>query len=219
VAVADRPLCVAVLEIRQLSTACVVADICAKAANVRIAGIESNAKGDMAIKLVGPMGDVEASLQAGRAAAESMHAFFAGTCLPSFPAEGHWLIHSQQVYNALIEAYDHLLPPAEAADNQVNQVADMGDSLALGMIETQGLVGMIEATDAMLKTANVELIGREKIGAAYVTVMVRGDVAAVRAAVEAGSSAVERLGQKLICAHVIPRPHADLVRLLPPAGR
>ena len=208
----------AVLEVRQLSTACVVADVCAKAANVRIAGIESNAKGDMAIKIVGHTADVQASLEAGRAAACSMHAFFAGTCLPRFPAEGHWLIHSQQVYNALLEAYDHLLPHRETADDTADQVSTMDSSLALGMIETQGLVGMIEATDAMLKAASVELIGREKIGAAYVTVMVRGDVAAVRAAVEAGQAAVNRLGQKLICAHVIPRPHADLVNLLPSKG-
>jgi len=91
----------------------------------------------------------------------------------------------------------------------------MEESFALGMIETQGLVGMLEATDAMLKAAAVELIGREKIGAAYVTVMVKGDVAAVRAAVEAGAHAVESLGQKLVCSHVIAKPHADMARLLP----
>ncbi len=209
-------LCVAVVEVRQLSTALVVADVCVKAAGVQIAGIESNAKGDMCIKLVGPTGDVEASLAAGRQVAESMHAFFAGALLARFPAEGRELIHSRQVYNPLIEAYDHLLPPESARQVELSQVSDMGESLALGMIETQGLVAMIEATDAMLKAAAVELIGKEKIGAAYVTVMVRGDVAAVRAAVDAGQAAVTRLGQKLICSHVIPRPHTDLARLLPP---
>ena len=86
---------------------------------------------------------------------------------------------------------------------------------AIGLIETQGLVGMLEAADAMLKAASVELIGMEKIGAAYVTVMVKGDVAAVKAAVEAGTQAVERVGGKLILAHVIPRPHGEVLSLLP----
>ncbi len=85
---------------------------------------------------------------------------------------------------------------------------------ALGIIETQGLTAILEATDSMLKAANVKLVGKEKIGAAYVTVIVRGDVAAVKAAVDAGSKAVGGLG-KLIAAHVIARPHEDLTALLP----
>ncbi len=85
---------------------------------------------------------------------------------------------------------------------------------ALGIVETQGLTALLEATDVMLKAANVTLVGKEKIGAAYVTVVVRGDVAAVSAAVEAGSKAVGNLG-KLIAAHVIPHPHDDLIALLP----
>ena len=86
---------------------------------------------------------------------------------------------------------------------------------AIGMIETQGLIGMLEASDVMLKAANVEVIGKEKIGGAYVTVMVKGDVAAVTAAVEAGGAAVEQVGGKLILSHVIPRPHDGLAKLLP----
>ena len=85
---------------------------------------------------------------------------------------------------------------------------------ALGMIETKGLVAMIEAADAMVKAANVQLIGYEKIGAGYVTAMVRGDVAAVRAATDAGASAARRVGE-LIAVHVIPRPHKDLEDVLP----
>lgn len=214
-----RPLTLAVLEVRQGSTAMVVADVCAKAANVQIVGIESNAKGDMAIKLVGPTGDVEASFAAGKLAAESMHAYFAGTVLPRFPSDAREFIYSKQSYNAIMEGYDHLLPCEIAVSPAPSQGADMVASFALGMIETQGLVGMLEATDAMLKAASVELIGKEKIGAAYVTVMVKGDVAAVRAAVEAGTRTVEQLGQKLICAHVIAKPHADMIRLLPQVDR
>jgi len=85
---------------------------------------------------------------------------------------------------------------------------------ALGMIETKGLVGSIEAADAMVKAARVELLGREQIGGGYVTVMVRGDVGAVKAATEAGAAAAQRVGE-LISVHVIPRPHADVERILP----
>src|SRR5271170_2390212 len=85
---------------------------------------------------------------------------------------------------------------------------------ALGMIETKGFVGMVEASDAMVKAAKVELVGFEKIGGGYVTAIVRGDVAAVKAATEAGQRAAERVGE-LVSVHVIPRPHANIDMVLP----
>lgn len=85
---------------------------------------------------------------------------------------------------------------------------------ALGMIETKGLVGLVEASDAMVKAANVQLVGWEKIGAGYVTAMVRGDVAAVKAATEVGAAAAAKVGE-LIAVHVIPRPHSSLEDILP----
>ena len=85
---------------------------------------------------------------------------------------------------------------------------------ALGMIETRGLTAAIEAADAMIKAAEVTLVGTEKIGSGLVSVMVRGDVGAVKAATEAGSAAAQRLGE-LIAVHVIPRPHADVEKMLP----
>src|SRR5882757_9996763 len=85
---------------------------------------------------------------------------------------------------------------------------------ALGMIETKGFVGMVEASDAMVKAARVELVGYEKIGGGYVTAIVRGDVAAVKAATEAGSKAAEKVGE-LVSVHVIPRPHVNLDLVLP----
>lgn len=85
---------------------------------------------------------------------------------------------------------------------------------ALGMIETRGLVAAIEAADAMVKAANVELIGSEKIGSGLVTVMVRGDVGAVKAATDAGAQAAKRVGE-VVSVHVIPRPHSDTETLLP----
>ncbi len=85
---------------------------------------------------------------------------------------------------------------------------------ALGLVETRGLIGAIEAADAMVKTALVTLVGTEQIGAGYVTVMVRGDVGAVKAATDAGAAAARRVGE-LVSVHVIPRPHADVERILP----
>ncbi len=86
-------------------------------------------------------------------------------------------------------------------------------SNALGMIETKGLVGAIEAADAMVKAANVELVGKETVGGGIVTVMVRGDVGAVKAATDAGATAADRVGE-LLSVHVIPRPHADIAGIL-----
>jgi ethanolamine utilization protein EutM len=86
--------------------------------------------------------------------------------------------------------------------------------IALGMIETRGLVGSIEAADAMVKAANVRLIGKEYIGGGYVTVMVRGDVGAVKAATDAGAAAARRVGD-LVSVHVIPRPHSEVEDILP----
>ncbi len=85
---------------------------------------------------------------------------------------------------------------------------------ALGMIETRGLVGAIEAADAMVKAAKVVLIGKEKIGGGFVTVMVRGDTGSVKAATDAGASAAQKVGE-LVSVHVIPRPHEDVEKILP----
>ncbi len=85
---------------------------------------------------------------------------------------------------------------------------------ALGLIETKGLVGSIEAADAMVKAAHVQLIGKEKVGGGFVCVMVRGDVGAVKAATDAGAAAAERVGE-LVSVHVIPRPHQEIEAILP----
>jgi ethanolamine utilization protein EutM len=86
--------------------------------------------------------------------------------------------------------------------------------IALGMVETRGLIGAVEAADAMVKAANVVLIGSEYVGGGFVTVMVRGDVGAVKAATDAGAAAAKRIGE-LVSVHVIPRPHQDLEMILP----
>ena len=87
-------------------------------------------------------------------------------------------------------------------------------SEALGMVETKGMIAAVEAADAMVKAANVKLIGKVQIGSAYVTVMVRGDVGAVKASTDAGAAAARRVGE-LISVHVIPRPHTEVEKILP----
>ena len=100
-------------------------------------------------------------------------------------------------------------PAATQSIKQENRIME-----ALGMVETRGLVAAIEAADAMVKAANVTLIGSEKIGSGLVSIMVRGDVGAVKSAVEAGGAAASRLGE-VVATHVIPRPHNDVEKLLP----
>ena len=95
---------------------------------------------------------------------------------------------------------------------------NMANTNALGMVETRGLVGAIEAADAMVKAANVQLVGKEQVGGGLVTVMVRGDVGAVNAATDAGAAAAEKVGE-LISVHVIPRPHAEVDHILPHADQ
>ncbi len=102
----------------------------------------------------------------------------------------------------------------EVKENSIVKEEKVMVQQALGMVETRGLVAAIEAADAMLKAANVVLVGTEKIGSGLVSVMVRGDVGAVKSAVEAGSSSASRLGE-LIATHVIPRPHDDVEKILP----
>ena len=104
-------------------------------------------------------------------------------------------------------------PAVEAAEEKKTEVRKMAQE-ALGMVETRGLTAAIEAADSMCKAANVALVGTEKIGSGLVTVMVRGDVGAVKSAVEAGGANASKLGE-LVATHVIPRPHNDVEKILP----
>lgn len=104
--------------------------------------------------------------------------------------------------------------PNSPSGAQQGGAKKMANTNALGMVETKGLVGAIEAADAMVKSANVQLVGKEQVGGGLVTVMVRGDVGAVQAATDAGAAAAEKVGE-LISVHVIPRPHAEVDAILP----
>lgn len=199
------------IEVPFLSVAAVVADAAAKAARVSILGFEATGNENILIRLDGDVADVDAALAT---ADETATRLGCSAILKSIarPAQAmNAMIHFPNANNPLYGGRDQFLPTdyPQPENNIMNNKQE-----ALGILETQGLTAILEATDAMLKSANVTLVGKEKIGAAYVTVIVRGDVAAVTAAIDAGSKAVGSLG-KLIAAHVIARPHDDLVALLP----
>jgi microcompartment protein CcmL/EutN len=198
-------LSLALLEVGNLTPALMVADRCAKAAGVHILGIESADSAAQCIKLIGSPQDVREAGEVGLALARLMGTSAELVVMPA-PLEATMkLAKAPPVFSPLLGVYDSRVPREHP----------MNGSDAIGLLETQGLVAALHATDEMLKGANVELVGKEKIGAAYVTIMVRGDVAAVKAAIDAGRATVERLGGKLILADVIARPHADLAALLP----
>lgn len=211
---------VGMVEVQGVAAALAVADAMAKAGSVRMAGIESNALGGMGIKVVGPTADVRMAVAAGEELARRMNAHVGHANWPRYSDEAGFLVDSEQEYSALLDANEHMLPdlrqPSDLTSARIaGKARENMVQEAIGLIETQGLVGLLEAADAMCKAASVRIIGKEKIGAAYVTLMVSGDVAAVKAAVEAGAAAVQSVGGKLILAHVIPRPHEELAKLLP----
>ncbi len=205
------PQALGLVEVAFLSIAALVTDHLLKAAEVQLIGLETTGNERIQIRIQGTVSDVAAALAAAEGRAGSLGATATAHALPRPAPELDALLHSPNAPNPLYGGRDQFLATdyPQAKDSSMN-----GNNDALGIIETQGLTAVLEATDAMLKAANVQLVGKEKIGAAYVAVMVRGDVAAVQAAVEAGSSAVGTLG-KLIAAHVIARPHDDLIALLP----
>jgi ethanolamine utilization protein EutM len=160
---------------------------------------------EQCLKLAGPAADVLEAARAGLAAAQQMGARAEMAVMPGPLAVTRELANRPPEYMALLEINDALVKREHAMNN----------GQALGLLETQGLVAALHATDEMLKASAVELVGKEKIGAAYVTIIVRGDVAAVQAAIAAGRQTVERLQGKLIMADVITRPHPELAALLP----
>ena len=195
----------ALLEIANLTPALLVADRCSKAAGVRIVGIENTMGAQQCLKLAGSADDV---LEAGRQGVALARAMGSRAELAVLPGP-------TETVQDLAEQAPAFVPLLGINDGLVKREDSMQNSNALGLLETQGLVAALHATDEMLKAAAVELVGKEKIGSAYVTIIIRGDVAAVQAAIAAGQQTVQRLQGKLIMADVITRPHPELAALLP----
>lgn len=198
-------------EIPFLSIAAMVADRIVKGADVRLLGIETTGNQNVLLKMQGDVASVGAALAIAEQRSLELGSQATVSCLARPECALEPLLSYPNTKNPLYGGRDQLLPTDFPKPKDQIMKAN---PQALGILETQGLAAVLEATDAMLKSANVTLVGKEKIGAAYVTVVVKGDVAAVTAAVDAGSRAVGNLG-KLIAAHVIARPHDDLLALLP----
>ena len=200
------------VETRQLSITAMVADALAKAARVRLLGLEPAGTEEILIRIAGDSpADVRAALEAAEAEARRLGGEATTTLLARPDERIPTLNQGPLVINGLYGGREELRP----TDYEPNRLQAMPKNQnALGILETQGLTAILEATDAMLKAADVRLVGKEKIGAAYVTIVIEGDVAAVKAAIEAGAAAVGSLGT-LIAAHVIARPHDDLLALMP----
>lgn len=194
-----------------LSLTAMLAHEAATAADVQILGFESTGNENLLIRLSGNLSQVRAALEAAEKLAPLLGASIVTGIIPR-PANGFDpMIHFPNVHNPLYGGRDQLLPTEHPTD----PVTLMNTKpQAIGILETQGLTAILEATDAMLKAADVKLVGKEKIGAAFVTVIISGDIAAVSAAIAAGKQAVGNLG-KVIAAHVIARPHDELIALLP----
>ena len=195
----------ALLEISNLSPSLIVVDRCVKTANVRVVSIESTDGQAQCIKLLGSPSDVREAAEQGVALAKQMGATAFWSVIPNPLEEIAKLIKNKPAFSPTFGDYDTRVPK----ENSMNPIE------SIGLLETQGLVAALHATDDILKSASVKLVGKEKIGSAYVTIMIKGDVAAVQSAIATGKATVERLGGKLILADVIARPHPDLAALLP----
>jgi len=205
-----------ILETTGFTPAIVALDAMDKAARIRVWQAELNDYYGFVIKILGPTAAVRAAIEAGYAVAQTMGGQPVCAIMPR-PADAALpALESPSEFNPLIQQ-DLVIqphkPPAKSGKSKESAVAD-SSHFALGLIETQGFTAVFEAIDTACKAANVEVVCKEKLGGGYVTVVIRGDVAAVKSAVEAGQAKVEGLG-KLIAAHVIPRPSSAVLNLLP----
>ncbi len=196
----------------------VALDVMHKTAEVQLYQAELNDFLGVVLKMTGEIEAVQVAIQAGHAMAEKMGGKPVSQVL-NRPDEGAWkAINSAVEYNPLIQQNVVINPQRDNISSEQHKETTVSDSasFALGFIETQGFTAVFEAIDNACKAANVEVLGKEKLGGGYVTVIIKGDVAAVKAAIDAGQSKVEGLG-KLIAAHVIARPSASVLALLPKA--
>jgi microcompartment protein CcmL/EutN len=209
---------VAILEITGLGPALVTLDTIEKAAPVEIVQYELNDLYGVCARLTGMPQALESAVHVARQLIESMGGTCVSTIINAPDRESAKVIHAQAEYQPLLEQEVVFFPRAEqdAATPATQGTKSMATdpNYAIGLIETQGFTAVIEAIDTACKAANVEVIGKEKLGGGYITVLIKGDVAAVGAAVEAGKAKVDGLG-KLISAHVIARPSAGILKLLP----
>jgi microcompartment protein CcmL/EutN len=193
------------VEVGGWSLAMVILDAMEKMAGVRLIQAELNDQPGVCLKLTAPLGDIEAARGAAQQTARWLQTTIVTDIIAGPSALSAAAYEARPDFNPLIEQ-----STVHFSQTTMNEQA----SFAVGLIETQGFTAVFEAIDTALKTASVEVLAREKLGGGYITVVIKGDVAAVRAAVEAGSAKVNGLG-RLIAAHVIPSPSQAVLSLLP----
>jgi microcompartment protein CcmL/EutN len=199
-----------------LTPALVALDRMEKESGIQVHQVEINDFLGVIIKISGSAADVDIALHHGRNCAEQMGAQPIILVIRNPDSKAWKIISSKPEYNPLIQQDVVSFPQYTTDGNRMQEESQVNshNTYALGFIETQGFTAVFEAIDSACKAANVEVVGKEKLGGGYVTVVIKGDVAAVEAAIAAGRTKVDGLG-KLIAAHVIPRPSASVIGLLP----
>lgn len=205
--VIDSNFAVGLIEIGSWTASIAAIDAAEKAADIRLLQIELNDMLGASAKIAGDVAAVRSALDAAESVARMLNASVVVSAINRPHSNTHKLLPLAEEFNPLIEQ-NVLHVPRETT------MADQSAPYAIGLIETQGFTAVIEAVDAACKAANVEIAGREKLGGGYISVVIKGDVAAVKAAIDVAKGRVEGLG-KLIAAHVIARPSAAVLSLLP----
>jgi microcompartment protein CcmL/EutN len=207
------------IEITGLAPALMALDALEKASGVRVLQVELNDRLGALLKITGPAANVRAAVDAAVHLARAMRVEVVADIINGPDPQTRRAVESAPEFSEMLQSDVVFLPharsePARRPDEKEKRTVSENQRFAIGLIETQGLTAVLEALDTAVKAANVEVVGREKLGGGYVTIIIRGDVAAVQAAVDAGKARVEGLG-KLIAAHVIARPSDALLSLLP----
>jgi microcompartment protein CcmL/EutN len=195
------------VEVGGWSPGMVILDAMEKAGTIELLQAELNDRPGVMLKLVGPLGDIRSAAEAAEAIARRMQVEIVMDVIPSPAPDSPKAYAGKPDFNPLMEQATVQMPEKKAPEKKE-------PPFAVGLIETQGFTAVFEAIDTALKTAAVEVLAREKLGGGYITVVIKGDVAAVNAAIEAGKAKVEGLG-RLIAAHVIPSPSQGVLNLLP----
>lgn len=198
----------ALIEVGGWSPAMVILDAMEKSGSVELLQTEFNDQPGVCMKFSGPLGDIRSAVEAAGMMARRLEVKIVADVIPSPAGDSPKAFAAKADYNPLIEQSTVKIPEKKMSDK------DTQSPFAVGLIETQGFTAVFEAIDTALKAAAVEVLAREKLGGGYITVVIKGDVAAVNAAIEAGRAKVEGLG-RLVAAHVIPSPSQGVLSLLP----
>lgn len=205
---------IGLLETTGLTATLVAVDAMEKAADIRVIQCELNDFYGVSTKITGNTAAVSTAIEAGRQIAEQFNGMPITDVIHRVDERAQGAIVSPREYNPLIEQEVVFFPDYQSLPAEKSSAMSQDKIFALGLIETQGFTAVFEAIDTACKAANVEVVGKEKLGGGYITVIIRGDLSAVTAAVEAGKAKVADLG-KLISAHVIARPSPMVLALLP----